>query len=335
MKTTSNFLLLISLFLSFSCAYAQEKKTNEDVKLIVTQQIDSQMINSENEKVGTMGEAYELSEAIVKSRLYGEDEDNKKIIEDISANDLVVIDGTYDHIHLVLSFLKIPFTRISQSQVMDAKLQPHQTVFVNCAGSFPENAARKLATFVREGGQLITTDWALKSVLEPAFPGYVAYNEKPTGDEVVRIEVVDREDPVIKGFLDEKTEPVWWLEGSSYPIKILNKDKVKTLIRSKELDKKYGEEPVLIRFEYGKGVVYHMISHFYLQRTETKDAIQESVATGYLKDMTPAAAEFDAKIMEKAEDLNYGEVQSANTSSEMIMRAVVNQKKKNRESLKE
>jgi len=327
MKTTSKFCLSVLLFISFSCIYAQEKKNDDNNPLIPIQQIDIQK-NNNDDKVGTMGDAYELSEALVKSRLYDEDADNKKIIEDISANDLVVVDGTYDHIHLVLSFLRIPFTRISQEQVINAKLMPHQTVFVNCAGSFPEKAARKLATFVSEGGQLITTDWALKSVLEQAFPGYVAYNNKPTSDEVVRIEVVDKDDPVIKGFLDEKTEPVWWLEGSSYPIKILNEKKVKTLIRSKELNNKYGEDPVLIKFEHGKGVVYHMISHFYLQRTETKDAIQASSANEYLMEMAPGVAQ-QQEVIKKTETMNYGEIQSANTSSEMIMRAVVNQKKKN------
>lgn len=285
-------------------------------------------INNQPDTPGTMGKAYEISNEIVKDRLHSEDEDNKRIIEDISSTDLVVIDGTYDHIHLVLSYLKLPFVRLRQDQVATADLNPHQTVFVNCAGSFPPEGARKLATFVAQGGQLITTDWALNSLLEPAFPGIVEYNKKPTADEVVRIEVIDKEDPVIKGFLDEETAPVWWLEGSSYPIKILDKEKVKVLIKSKELKEKYGEDAVLIRFEHGKGVVYHMISHFYLQRTETKDAIQSSSATGYFNTKN-ISGDKAMMLQEEAADLNYGEVQSANTSAEFIMRAVIEQKKRN------
>ena len=275
-----------------------------------------------------MQEAYKVSGLMVKERLTNENKENEKIIADISESDLVVIDGTYDHIHLVLSSLQLPFARVTQNQLKNIQLKPHQTVFVNCASGFPVEQARQLAQFVAEGGQLITTDWALKFVLEAGFPGYVSYNEKPTSDEVVRVEIMDKEDSVVNGFLDEKTAPVWWLEGSSYPIKILNKEKVKTLIRSKELKDKYGEEAVLIRFNHGKGTVYHMISHFYLQRTETKDAKQKSNASAYMSDKNSYIME-DSEIKEQVEKLDYGTVQSANTSSEFIMRAVINQKKKN------
>jgi hypothetical protein len=289
-------------------------------------------VNQTNEAddppTSSMGKAYQISGDMVKDRLHTEDGDNKRLIDDISSTDLVVIDGTYDHIHLVLSYLKLPFVRLNHQQLLTAELKPHQTVFVNCASSFPVEGARKLATFVAHGGQLITTDWALEKVLEPAFPGVVEYNRKPTADEVVRIEVIDKEDPVIKGFLDEETAPVWWLEGSSYPIRVLDKDKVKVLIKSKELKDKYGEDAVLIKFEHGKGVVYHMISHFYLQRTETKDAVQGQSAAGYMSTKN-ISADKAAVLQEEAANLNYGEVQSANTSAEFIMRAVVEQKKRN------
>lgn len=275
-----------------------------------------------------MKKAYEVSGYMVKERLTGEDSINKEIIADVSESDLIVIDGTYDHIHLVLSSLTLPYTQISQRQLTGLTLKPHQTVFVNCASGFPTDLAHKLSEFVAQGGQLITTDWALKFVLEAGFPGYVSYNERPTRDEVVRVEVTDKEDSVIKGFLDEKTAPVWWLEGSSYPIKVLDKEKVKVLIKSKELKDKYGEEAVLIRFNHGEGVVYHMISHFYLQRTETKDAKQKLNAGLYFMDKNSSLLE-DAVVKDQIEDLDYGTIQSANTSSEFIMRAVINQKKKN------
>ena len=48
-----------------------------------------------------------------------------------------------------------------------------------------------MANFVESGGTLFTTDWALRNVIEPAFPGIIEYNDMPTGDDVVRIEVLD------------------------------------------------------------------------------------------------------------------------------------------------
>jgi hypothetical protein len=152
-----------------------------------------------------MEEAYKLANEMVREKLMREDASNIRILDDLKKNDVIVVNGTYDHIAMVLESLHIPFVAIDQNQLLTAKLEPHQTIFVNCASSFPQQAARKLATFVSEGGQLITTDWALKNVIEVAFPNTIAYNNKATGDEVVRIEAIDKQDSVILGFLDEKS----------------------------------------------------------------------------------------------------------------------------------
>jgi len=82
------------------------------------------------------------------------------------------------------------------------------------------------------------------------------------------------------GFIDQEKDasPVWWLEGSSYPIQILDK-KVKVLVRSDELKRRYKHDPVIVSFEYGEGIVYHMISHFYLQRSETRTQKQGKCRT--------------------------------------------------------
>jgi hypothetical protein len=269
-----------------------------------------------------MNEAYKMANDMVRSRLSNEDKENITILDNLEKNDVIVVGGTYDHIHRVLQSLEIPFVSIDHNQLLSVKLYPHQTIFVNCSSSFPAEAARKLATFVKEGGQLITTDWALKNVLEVAFPNTVAYNNKPTDDEVVRIETIDHEDEVIKGFLDEQTDPVWWLEGSSYPIKILDKEKVKVLIRSKELKEKYGEEAIVVRFTHGEGTVYHMISHFYLQRTETRDQKQQLNASLYGKDK--GASDEEVLLMSKSK-VSYGEIQSANTSADFVTRMIIKQ----------
>lgn len=271
-----------------------------------------------------MLEAYKVSGKIVMSRIMEEDAANRQILENITESDLVVIDGDFDHIHLVLSSLELSFIRVTHDDLSSVELKPSQTVFVNCASSFPPVQARRLAAFVAKGGQLITTDWALKYVLEVGFPGYIGGNGRYTVDDVVGIDVVDKDDPVIKGFLDEETSPVWWLEGISYPIRVINRNKVKVLVRSEELKEKYGEEAVLVRFEHGKGVVYHMISHFYLQRTEVKDVKQESKAEKYI--IVKGGAK-NKDLLKQAAHLNYGEVQAANTSAEFIMRAVINHKK--------
>jgi len=51
-------------------------------------------------------------------------------------------------------------------------------------------------------------------------------------DEVVRVEILDAADPFLKSLLGPNDDPQWWLEGSSYPIRILNEKKVHVLDKS-------------------------------------------------------------------------------------------------------
>ena len=78
------------------------------------------------------------------------------------------------------------------------ELKPEQTVYANCQSNFPREAALKLRNFVKAGGQLI---WALSHVVEVAFPNTIKFSAKFTGVEVVAIEIVDKEDEVLKGMM--------------------------------------------------------------------------------------------------------------------------------------
>ena len=75
--------------------------------------------------------------------------------------------------------------------------------------------------------------------------------------------------------------PVWWLEGSSYPIEILD-EKVEVLVRSDEL--KGGAGTTLSLFPLsGEGIVYHMSSHFYLQRV--RHALKSKASSSFAVDI--------------------------------------------------
>ena len=50
---------------------------------------------------------------------------------------------------------------------------------------------RRIERFVRAGGLLYTTDWALKNVVEQVFPNTIKHNGMSTGDEVVPVLVDD------------------------------------------------------------------------------------------------------------------------------------------------
>ncbi len=279
-----------------------------------------------SDKYDRMKQSYEVASFYSRKKLEKENPDLAKALEDIQESNVIVVEGSYDRCQLVLELTGIPHKLIPIHILDKIELNPEQTVFINCPGRVSDQAVRKLATFVKAGGLLVTTDWALSNVLEKAFPEKVRYNQNPTGDEVVRIIVADKKNPIVSDFLDSKTEPLWWLEGSSYPIQVLDKENVTILIYSNELKEKYGESPVIIEFEEGKGKVVHMISHFYLQRTETRDKKDKVVAgTNIEKEVYDQAPD---DIKQKLDSTSTAEFSAAQTSVSFIAKNIAQQKKK-------
>ena len=183
-----------------------------------------------------MDKAYRASWSLLKEKMKKDRIEDLALMDEVNKSDIVVVRGQYDYIENVFQSLGVPHTVISPEQVGDLPLSSKQLLLINCPGNLDARGIDKVRGFVRDGGFLFTTDWSLLNVLEKVFPGFVKYNNKPTGDEVVKIEILDAENPLVKGVIEERDEPVWWLEGSSYPIRILDKDKVRTLIKSDRPD---------------------------------------------------------------------------------------------------
>ena len=250
-------------------------------------------------------------------------------LEAVQAADIVVVRGSYDHVEQVLEALELPHTTVAHpDQVGQLRLRPEQLLVVNCPGTIDPAGVNVVRRFVESGGSLFTTDWALRHVLEPAFPGVVAFNEQPTNDAVVRVEICEHDNPFLRGVIDGADDPQWWLEGSSYPIRILDTERVQVLLTSRELAEQWGEAAVAITFPWGEGEVFHMISHYYLQRTELRSARHRAGAGMYAAEkgvaMTaPLAADLDG--------LSVGDVESAQTSARWMANVVAAKQRKNQE----
>eukprot|EP00163_Fabomonas_tropica_P010518 TRINITY_DN2067_c0_g2_i3.p1 TRINITY_DN2067_c0_g2~~TRINITY_DN2067_c0_g2_i3.p1 ORF type:complete len:368 (+),score=47.16 TRINITY_DN2067_c0_g2_i3:1437-2540(+) len=188
------------------------------------------------------------------------------------ASDNVVIAGDYDHMGLVLQVLGSEFAIVSPQCVPDLQLDPaRQTVFVNCAEEFMRPAAHRLEEFVRAGGQLITSDAALETVIEVAFPGVLESAGSTHGDECVAVEVGNEgDDSLLTGFFDNMATPLWWIADHSVLFRVLDPTVVTPLLTSRALKVRWGEDAIFVKFGWGEGTVYHMISHFFLQRAETR-----------------------------------------------------------------
>lgn len=274
--------------------------------------------------------SYRAGASMARERLRTEAPEDAAALEDVTAADVVVVRGCYDHVEQVLTALDMPHTAIEDHQLAQVALNPEQLLVVNCPGTVDREAITKVRDFVAVGGSLFTTDWALKHVVEPCFPGVISYNERPTRDDVVRIEIADHDNPFLKGVMDANDDPQWWLEGSSYPIKVEDPERVKVLIKSRDLADKYGEQAVAVIFEHGEGEVFHMISHYYLQRTEFRTARHQSAAAGYWQEKGMAVpASLDLA------DLSLAEVEAAQSSSRLFTNVIAQKKRKEAQKKKE
>jgi hypothetical protein len=98
---------------------------------------------------------------------------------------------------------------------------------------------------------------------------------------------------------------------------------VEVLITCRELGARYGEEPVAIRFSWGEGEVFHMISHYYLQRTETRTVRHAAGAGAYFAEEGVAMGPDMAMCVR---DLSVADVESARASSAFVSNVVIGKK---------
>ena len=278
-----------------------------------------------------MGKAYQASAKILKAKMKKERAEDLKLLETAHDDTIAIVKGVYDKIETVMDLLGLDYILLEGQAVGRIEFRADQLLIVNCPGNqIDKEGIEEIRRFVEMGGFLLTTDWAILHILEKAFPGYVKYTGKATRDDVVSIEVVDKSHPFLMGLFADKSNPQWWLEGSSYPIQILKKyqNEIKILVKSAELKKKYGEEPVVITFNYGKGTILHMISHYYLQRSELRDARHKKSGKAYAEEMA-LSKDLKKSELEELEGVPLGEVESAYTSAQFISNIIVAKQKQN------
>lgn len=265
--------------------------------------------------------SYRAGARIARERMAADAPLDANLLNEVEASDIVVVRGQYDHVEVVLDALALPCQAVDPDQLWRLTLRPEQLLVVNCPGQVDRRSIVQIRDFVAAGGSLFSTDWALRHVVEPAFPGLVAYNERPTADDVVRVEVVDAENRFLQGVMEPGDDPQWWLEGSSYPIRILDRERVKVLLTSPQLGERWGEPAVAVVFSHGEGEVLHMTSHYYLQRTELRNARHRSSASAY-------ATEKGAALGSDLDGLSLGDVESASTSARLFANVVADKKRR-------
>jgi len=216
--------------------------------------------------------------------------DKKDIVQAVEKHGkILAVNGRYEKPKKVIEHMYAALTKvINAKDVIKEDLSQYDVVLIGCPGNaLPHASHPKIRDFVLNGGWLMTTDWAIRSIIENIFPGFIRWNRAKTADAVVACQILEPDHPFLEGVLSEiqqskwqkqsakntkKHEFRWWLETKSFPIQVIKHQAVRVLIGSWEIQSKWGESPVFVEFDYGKmgGRVIHMISHTHLQKGGAK-----------------------------------------------------------------
>jgi len=206
-----------------------------------------------------------------------------KAYKRLLSQEAVVVKGCYDNAECVLQALGVSYQPVNPDDLVELDLSVTTPLFINCPGELSKEGVLWLKDWVeKKGGCVVSTDWALTNCIEKAFPGFVEHNGRATSDDVVSVKVAPGGSKMLGDLVDGDDDPRWWLERASYPIRVLNPKDVEVLIDSEEMKGKYGDGAIAVRFHPGKGTVYHMVSHAFLQRTKANASIQEASGGEFL-----------------------------------------------------
>lgn len=287
-------------------------------------------------KLGTarMRKANQVASEIVKERMNQRRPSDLKLLREAGEADVVVVQGGYDRVQDVLKAMDIKHVVVPPHLVERLPLMSTQTLMVNCPGRLTGAGVKKVRRFVRTGGFLVTTDWAL-TLLQKAFPGFVKRGKRNTRNDVVKVKVLDEDQPFLRQVRAAKEAPRWWLEGASYPIHVLDKQRVKVLITSREMKRKYGHAPIAVSFRYHDGKVLHMTSHFYLQQAKLRAAREKAKGSSFAKAAGLSSAQVK-KLKDKGVEVDQvkaGELNSACSMQQVTANVVVAKQKDNKQLL--
>ncbi len=216
----------------------------------------------------------------------------------VGGKDIVVVQGTYDHMEKLLDTIRVPYTLIGSEDV--AGHNGGRVMFVNCKAYDTGAPVAAVKGFVEAGGRLVTTDWAL-GLTAKAFPHRLA-KVGQTPDDVIEIQCHSDLARRFVGMNYAQCSPKWWLEGSSHVYTI--KDGVTPIILSEEMKEKYGSPYVAVGFPAGRGEVFHFISHLELQRTHLRSKADKGSLDDYL-------AKMKIERTDEMEDAHVAELEAA------------------------
>jgi len=275
-----------------------------------------------------MRQANTVASQLVRRRMQSTRPRDLELLENAREAEVIVIRGSYDRVQDVLTALETDHVVLPPRLIAQLPLMSTQTVMVNCPGNMSRAGVEKLRRFVETGGFLVTTDWALRLATR-AFPETIRRGGRNTGNDVVPVEVVDHDHPFVDNVQATDDTLRWWLEGASYPIRVLDPRRVEVLLTSDVMGRRYGEAAIAVTFVEGEGRVLHTTSHFYLQQSRLASQRDRARGSAFARDLGLSDGDVDALRQEGLDDVRVGHVAGAFAMQQLISNVVITKRREN------
>jgi len=185
-----------------------------------------------------------------------------------AALDVVVLQSRGDHIERLLDDLRIAYRITRAAQVHESDLHMFAIFVSNCTGEIQKGDIERLRWFVRVGGYLFCSCWALENTVEPVYPGLVQrFMTKGAVLDNVMAAPCPGDSPFLTDVFRPWTRPIYVLYGS-YLIEVLQPERVEVLIDSPVAAARWGGGNLACWFPAGHGVILDSANHFDLQGLE-------------------------------------------------------------------
>jgi HEAT repeat protein len=199
-----------------------------------------------------------------EARKYGYAVTRRGVYEDL---DIVVLQTRKggDNIQFLLKDYGIEHRIIRAASVKKVGLHPHALFVANCPGEITRSDVERLQWYVRAGGYLFASCWALTHTVQAAFPEVVRkLHTRAQVLDTVGAEKCPSNSPLIEGVFDGVTLPLYQLEGS-HLIEVLDPERFEVLIDSPECATRWGDGNLAGWFTIGHGLILDSANHFDLQ----------------------------------------------------------------------
>lgn len=176
--------------------------------------------------------------------------------------DVFLIPGRGDHMEGVLERLEIDFESVLAGGLEDSGLHPRGILVAGCTGEVEHRDLEPIGWFVRTGGALFTSCWAVTHTVNETFPGVL--RKVDTVNEVldnVRAYPAAPGSRFLTGVFDGGVVPIYALVGA-HLIQVDDPERAQVLIDSPEAAERHGGGDLAAWFGAGHGFVLDSVNHF-------------------------------------------------------------------------